>query len=505
MKEISLEYIFEQLPCHVYWKDRNGVFWGSNKNNWQDIGFKSFADYQGKTDYDIFPYEQAKKVCEIDQEVIRTGKLIIAEEECENANGIVALYLSHKVPLMDENQNISGILGVSIDITQARKDEMEQLEMLENIIDIMPGHVYWVNKDNVYLGCNDNQAKSAGLNSRKEIVGKRNKDLPWNANSKVLPAELDKVNEEVMQTGESIVVEEPGTLPDGTQVSFLSSKVPMRNSDDKIIGMVGISIDITAEKEAEKLRLEKKIAEDRADTIKLFSASMAHELRTPLRAIQSGAEGIAQYFKQLFEGYEMARAAGLDVPYINPIHYRSLVSVFDNIHVETQALFSILDMLLVNANLSEVDKKSFKTLSIKQCVEQALQRYPFAPDEKELIHWTPGDFSFQGDDLLMIHIIFNLMKNALHYVKAANKGDIQMWVGENDQYNILYFKDTGQGIDAEILPRIFERFFTRTRHGTGVGLAFCQLVMQSFGGDITCESVKGEYTQFTLTFPRTRD
>jgi PAS domain S-box-containing protein len=502
MGKVDLERIVEILPCHIYWKDTKGVFLGCNENNWKDFGLSSLSEFIGKTDYDLFPKEIADRLSVIDNEVIRTNKLIVAEEEAVKPDGSLSLYLSHKVPLVDKSKNILGILGVSVDITQARKDEIEHLEILENIIAIMPGHVYWVNRDNVYVGCNDNQAKSAGLNSRKEIIGKRNEDLPWNEKSKILPVELDNINTLVMDTGNSIVVEEPATLQDGTQITFLSSKVPMRNGENKIIGMVGISIDITDKKEAERLRIEKKAAEERAETIKLLSAAMAHELRTPLRGIESGTSGLATYLPRLIEGYEMAKKAGLDVPYVSPMHYQSLSKVVDNIQLEARAAFSVIDMLLIKASLAEVDVQAFQDHSIADCVEQALERYPFRQDERKMIHWQTGDFHFHGDDMLMIHVIFNLIKNALHYVKAANKGNIEIWCDEDKKFNILYFKDTGQGIAPDILPHIFERFYTRTKHGTGVGLAFCQLVMQSMGGDIVCDSVQGEYTQFTLYFPK---
>ena len=87
----------------------------------------------------------------------------------------------------------------------------------------------------------------AGLSSRKEIVGKRNKDLPWNSNAGVLPETLDRINREVMepvsQKSSRIL---PVTLYDGTEVMFLSDKAPIRRVQNRdVIGMVGISIDIT--------------------------------------------------------------------------------------------------------------------------------------------------------------------------------------------------------------------------------------------------------------------
>jgi len=52
-----------------------------------------------------------------------------------------------------------------------------------------------------------------------------------------------------------------------------------------------------------------------------------------------------------------------------------------------------------------------------------------------------------------------------------------------------------------MLPKIFDRFFSSTHHGSGIGLAFCKLVMQAYGGNITCQSQQGEFTEFVLSFP----
>ncbi|MBU0744301.1 MAG: PAS domain-containing protein [Gammaproteobacteria bacterium] len=113
--DIILEDILEQLPGHIYWKDKNGVCLGCNRSNWSDFGLNSLEEFVGKTDHDLFPKEQADKILEADQEVMRTGEVKVCEEELTGLKK--ALYLSHKMPLKDRNGNIIGILGTSIDIT----------------------------------------------------------------------------------------------------------------------------------------------------------------------------------------------------------------------------------------------------------------------------------------------------------------------------------------------------------------------------------------------------
>jgi PAS domain S-box-containing protein len=495
--------IISLIPGHVYYKDRNGVFIWCNNLQLQDLGL-SIKEYIGKTDYDLFSKEDADLLRKNDLEVMNSGIPSFFEEPLPLKDGTRVVYLSQKIPLKDDNGIVVGLLGMSLDITDRKTKEIklekerEETEIaLDNIINNLPGHVYWKDNNGAILGCNEKQFKSAGLSSKEEIIGKTDYDLPWKENAD----ELRRTDLEVISTGGVVTSEEPSTLADGKAAIFLSKKIPLRDKQNNIIGILGISFDITAEKEAEKLRLEKKVLEEQEEVSRLLAASMAHELRTPLRVIESGLEGIENFLPELLQTYQTARAAELDVPYIAPMHFKALTNITKNMRMETRAAFSVVDMLLVKTNLSKLNAETYKTCSIAHCVNEALTRYPLHTNESEKIHWKKEDFLFFGDETLMTHVIFNLLKNALHYVKAAGKGDIQIWCDKNENFNILHFKDTSQGIDPDILPHIFERFYTRTRHGTGVGLAFCKLVMQSFGGDIICDSIKGEYSDFTLYFP----
>lgn len=238
------------------------------------------------------------------------------------------------------------------------------------------------------------------------------------------------------------------------------------------------------------------------ETIQTICASIAHELRTPLRTIQSGANGFKKYLPQLLETYDIAKKENLPIPKINIMHQQALMSALNNINTEILASFTFIDMLLTNVNENSIGK-NLKICSIEQCVQVALDRYPFNENERKLVNYDiKHNFQFNGNEELMIHVFFNLLKNALYYLKEANKGEISIWTEVSHKYNILHFKDTGKGIDEKVLPHIFDRFFSRTYHGTGIGLAFCKLVMQSFGGDIRCHSVVDEYADFIMTFPK---
>jgi len=226
-------------------------------------------------------------------------------------------------------------------------------------------------------------------------------------------------------------------------------------------------------------------------SIKALGTSIAHELRTPLGVISSGIRGMKKLVQE-----DVGTNTGAD-------NLEKFLRVADNIESETHYAFVIIDMLLVRAGQSEIKKDDFAVCSIVDCIEGALDRYPFDVAEKKLISRKLNyDFNFNGNEMLILHVLFNLLKNSLYYIKAAGKGEVLIWSEEGAKFNYLHFKDTGQGVLARDLPRIFERFFTRTPHGTGIGLAFCKMVMESFGGDIVCRSKYGEYTEFVMSFPK---
>ncbi len=143
-------------------------------------------------------------------------------------------------------------------------------------------------------------------------------------------------------------------------------------------------------------------------------------------------------------------------------------------------------------------------VSASQCIQNAIKEFVL-PDNmvNKLIFKKDNDFKFMGNSTLIMHVIMNLIKNAIFYILKAGKGEIIIWLERHDKHNEIHFKDTGTGISPQVLPHIFDSFFTtESSTGTGVGLAFSKMVMQSHQGKIECLSEEGEYTEFILSFPK---
>jgi signal transduction histidine kinase len=235
------------------------------------------------------------------------------------------------------------------------------------------------------------------------------------------------------------------------------------------------------------------------------AGSVAHELRTPLISIKAGAGGLRNHLPPLLDTYSLAREHGLTVPLIRPAHLEGLGGVLDRIEREADYANAIIDMLLANVAAPGRPARALENCAMRACVMHALQRYPFAESERTLVQVEGEDFFFRGDELLMVHVLFNLIKNALRHCAQAHQGTVTIRLSPGASGNTLHFRDTGAGIPAEVLPHVFERFYSASGDdavlGSGIGLAFCLDVMRGFGGTITCRSEQNAWTEFELHFP----
>jgi len=233
-------------------------------------------------------------------------------------------------------------------------------------------------------------------------------------------------------------------------------------------------------------------------------SNIAHELRTPLSGIQSGIDGLRKYLPTLIEGYKYAENKKPDLKNIRSGHLYTLETLLERVSNETTFSNAIIDMLLVKSGQVKIEDKNFEYIHANDCVQLAIDRYPFQRvEEKELIQVNcENDFAFKGSEILFAHIIFNLLKNSLYFIHKAQKGKIFITIESDTQQDIIRFKDTSLGIKSATLPYVFDQFYStlESGRGAGIGLYFCKFVMRSFGGDIKVISNYGEFAEFSLVF-----
>ncbi len=235
-----------------------------------------------------------------------------------------------------------------------------------------------------------------------------------------------------------------------------------------------------------------------------LAATIAHEMRTPLATIRSQSRVLSNSLPELLAGYQSAVAHGLHAPALRPDKLAYLADLAQLIEAEVSRSNFVVDLVLASARAGTLNRRDFALHSVKKCVDEALARYPFESTMRDKVRVRiENDFTFYGSDVLLVYVLYNLFKNALHAIKSAGRGEVEIEFFTCGKGKQLVVRDTGPGIAEDVLPHVFDPFYTTRQGGggTGMGLAFCQRVLTAFGGQIHCESKAGRYTMFSLQFP----
>lgn len=248
-------------------------------------------------------------------------------------------------------------------------------------------------------------------------------------------------------------------------------------------------------------RNREKIKDVKLEALKSLAYSIAHEMRTPLASIAAGASNLGKFLPIYDKAYLLAVEAELMPPQINPRQHeriKDIPTIMEKVSYNAQ---NIIDMLLMKVR--EPQTIELDQCSMSKCISTALEQYPLRTREHSAIQWNGvKDFIFLGKEEMFLHIFFNLLKNSLHQIYFVQNGKINIWTDANETHNLLHFKDNGKGISKKILTNIFDRFVSGTEFGTGMGLAYCKMAMNSFGGDIECNSAEGSGAEFIMSFPK---
>lgn len=259
---------------------------------------------------------------------------------------------------------------------------------------------------------------------------------------------------------------------------------------------------------------DQELLQARRQTMAALASYMAHELATPLATIATAASGLERYLPLLVERFRQSEPGsapgtvpGQEPTLIPPGVLNLLEAAPALIGESANRSRMLLRLLLMNAGPGNGEGLPGERMSAARLLSEALACYPFAPGERALIRVEGDGFDVLGPPVMLIHVLHNLIKNALDAVHAARKGDIRLGLEPGSDWNRLTLTDTGSGIAPEAMPRIFDEFFSLKGpgRGAGMGLPFCRRVMTALGGEIACRSDFGEYTRVELRFPPVTD
>lgn len=240
-----------------------------------------------------------------------------------------------------------------------------------------------------------------------------------------------------------------------------------------VTGAVMIILDITEKEAREELRRE-------------FTSNVSHELKTPLTTIY----GISDML-----------VGGIVKP-------EDIPGFAKNIRDEAGRMITLIQDIL---KLSQLDENTFsdqrERVDLYELAQSAAERLRPQADEKHVTISVTGERSeFTGIATVLEEMIYNLLDNAVKYNKQGGRADVDVRSSGDDI--VVTVSDTGIGVPADSIDRIFERFYradkshSRKIGGTGLGLSIVKHGVLLHGGSITVKSSEGSGTTFTMALPK---
>jgi PAS domain S-box-containing protein len=255
-----LRTLIDNIPEKIYSKDLACRKTLANKAEIMTLGCSSEDEVLGKDDFEFFPEEYARKFQVDDKWILETGNSKLNYEELVvDKNGNSRWMLSSKIPLLNGQQNIIGLIGISRNITSQKEYEetlTNERLLLRTIIDNIPDCIYTKNASFQKTLANKAEVKLLGVNSEHDVVGKDDYSFYPKELADIFAAD-DKA---IIESGESLLFKEELMFDkDGKKRWILSSKIPLRDKNNVVTGIVGVSRNITENKQYAELIQNERI------------------------------------------------------------------------------------------------------------------------------------------------------------------------------------------------------------------------------------------------------
>jgi PAS domain S-box-containing protein len=461
----------------------------------QRLSGKSRQEVLGQRAEDIFPFLKATE---------SEGCLFAALAGNDSVSEIhpygpsaTGVFKSRYLPLTDENGVIVGGIAVVSDITARRQAEdaaQTAYRQLTFHVENSPLAVIEWDSDFRVSRWSESAEGLFGWKA-EEVIGKHVNEWQF-----VFADDVDAVALVTNRQREGVEVQgvqrNRNYTRDGSVLFCEWYNSVLHDDRGHLVSVLSLVLDVTARQKAEEERAALLIRErdarrhaEEADRLKdEFLATLSHELRTPLTSILGWASMIRN---GEVEGSNVARA---------------IETIERNARSQARLIDDLLDVSrIITGNL----RLDLHPLNLAPIVEAAIDALRPTADAKgiELRNASvSGDCLIKGDANRLRQVIWNLLSNAIKFTQRGGVVTIELrCIGSNVRLSVA---DTGEGISAEFLPYVFDRFrqaegsISRKQGGLGLGLAVVRHLVELHGGNINAESAGlGEGSLFTVELP----
>jgi len=474
--------LIDNVPDTIYFKDLESKFILVNKAQAELLGLKKPEDAIGKCDFDFF--EHARDAYNTEQEIIKTQKPIINRIYKHRVNDQKRYLSDTKIPLTDSRGNCIGTVGITRDITELKKAEINMLEhqsKYKALFDNAPLAIFRLDKDMKVVECNHRFRSMFGYSEEDDLSNTSKYDLLYEPEigSLIIDTVLEtkEVNTEIMlkrKNGDKFIA---------------NITLALLDEGFHDISIEGIVDDITQVAKARDEIIKAKDKAVEADKLKsLFLTNMSHEIRTPMNAIIGFTN--------------MLREDGLSA--------EERISFIDVIQSNGNSLMTIIDSIVDFSKLETeqmtVSKSEFNFKPLYESVFEHAKKSLRTEEKHHAIKLTQDipenpEIRLKSDRERLGQVMNHLISNA---IKFTDEGEICIGYTFNNEKINIFVSDTGIGIPKNKQKVIFERFAkvnndkNRLYGGTGIGLTISKGLTELMNGKIFVNSEPKNGSKFTI-------
>ena len=476
-----LTTLMENLPDYIYVKDSASRFIRTSKAHARVLGLRSPSEAIGKTDFDFYREDYARKAYDDEVQIMRTGAPLVDIEERESYPDRPDTWaLTTKMPLRDADGSIIGTFGITHDITR-RKLLEEKNEQLAALVEYADDAIVGLDMDRRITVWNKGAERVYGYTAEEMIAA---------PTSTLIPPELEEearlIRERIMRGDQIDHFETTRLRKDGTRITVALTLSAVRDASGAIIGMASVARDITEQKAIEA-RLNRA---RRLEGLATLAGGVAHQFNNINTAVKGYLDlvGMEEGLSERVTSYLRSASASV----------QKAVDITDRLLALTQP---------AGAAMGAVRLDELARSVLEACAHR------IESENVQVVLELAETPAVEGDEPRLRFVLSSLIGNALDSLLDRPSRVVRVRTHRTTDGVVLEVEDTGCGIAEADMPRIFSPFFSGKGEwapsgssqwklkGVGLSLAISSTTISEYGGKIDVQSTKGIGSTFRVLLP----